>query len=520
MYQVDNPGINPDNLKALEAALGQAIGAQWVSSDPAVLTAYSRDFTITPGNWPNVVVLPGSTADVAEIVKIANRHQVPVVPMSTGFNHGGMCIPRRGGIQVDLIKRMDRVLSVDEEAMTITIEPGVRNAVTFVAANRTWAVPDLRRLVPALPLTTGSTSTLSNYVARGGAATMLKHGNTPESIVSMTWVLPDGSVLKTGPNTVPGVGVLPLSWGPGPDLAGMFINASGSMGICTEMTIKVFPEPVYERFGIFDLEDPEDEPLEKVIEFIYRITRMDVCDFVYKAHGGSMANTAPDPEINREDIAEAMSEHMVIAIVAGDSEEELDAKYDAVLAAATECGLYPVLIEVFADYLGGVEKLGFTRTMRNRIGRDMGRVMAGKGSFQWTACNPKMELIPQVGAEYDRLLDKYWKPTDPSYPRKRTMAGTAIQGPYQFGRVGTLEYDWWWDPGNPESVKRATRMIAKATELNLAHRLPLWRNMYDSGELHLPLLGVYWDLLKRTKQEFDPMNLLHPDVDPLTEDYI
>ncbi|MBW1990275.1 MAG: FAD-binding oxidoreductase [Deltaproteobacteria bacterium] len=517
---VEQPGINPENISDLEAALAEALGEKWVSSDPAVLTAYSRDFTITPGNWPNVVVLPGSTEDVAEIIKIANRHQVPVVPMSTGFNHGGLCIPRRGGIMVDLIKRMDQVLAVDEESMTITIQPGVRNAVTYIASNKKWAVPGLRRLVPALPLTSGSTSTLSNYVARGGAATMLKHGNTPESIVSMTWVLPDGEVLVTGANAVPRVGVVPLPWGPGPDIAGMFINASGSFGICTEMTIKIFPEPVEEKFGVFDLEDPEDQPVEKVVDFFYKASRMDVCDFLYKTHGGAMANSSPDPDIDREDLAEAMGEHLIIAIVAGDTEKEREIKWEAVVAAAEESGFYEVVLEIFADYLGGVDKLGFVRGMRSRIGKDFGRVMGGKGSFQWTACNPKMEKIPETAAEYDLLLDKYWKPTDPNYPRKRTMAGTAIQGPYQFGRVGTLEYDYWWDPGNTETVKRATRMIQKATALNLKHKLPLWRNMYDSGEMHLPLLGTYWDLLKRAKRTFDPHNLMHPDVDPLTDDYI
>ncbi len=517
---VSNPGINSENIEAVVEKLKNAIGDKWVSKDPAVLAAYSRDFTISPGNWPNVVVLPGSTEDVQKIIKIANENVIPVVPMSSGFNHGGMCIPRRGGIMVDLLKRMDKVIDVDEESMTITIQSGVRNAVTYAEVNRRFAEDSGRKLTACLPLTMGSASTLANYVARGGGATLLRHGNTPESIVNMTWVLPDGEVLKTGPSAIPNVGVIPQPFGLGPDIAGMLINASGIFGMCTEMTIKIFPEPKIEELMVFDLEDPEDNAFENVIEFVYRVCREDICEMVYKAHGGTMANASPDPEVNREDLAESMGEHILLAVVAGDSEEEIVCKAERVEKIAIECGLYKVLLEMFAEAFGGVEKLGFARGMRTRIGTELGRVMGGKGSFQWMACCPKLEKIPAIARDYDQLLEKYWKPTDPNYPRKRTMAGTAIQGPFQFGRMGTLEYDFWWDPGNVENVKRATQMIKKGVELDLKHGAPLWRNMYDHGETHLPMLGSYFDLLKKTKKEFDPNNLMHPDIIPCTDDYI
>ena len=519
MDKVDNSGINTENIKAAVEKLSKAIGEKWVSCDPAVLTAYSRDFTIYPGNWPNIVTLPGSTEDVQKIIKIANLHKIPVVPMSSGFNHGGMCIPRKGGIMVDLMKRMDQVIDVDPESMTITIQPGVRNAVTYAESNKCFAVEGMRRLTAALPLTMGSASTLSNYFARGGAATLLRHGNTPESIIGMTMVLPDGEILKTGPSSISNVGNVPIANGVGSDIAGMFINSSGIFGICTEMTIKIFPEPKFEDMLVFELEDRENpNAFDNVIEFFYRASQLDVCEMLYKAHGGTMANSAPDPDVNREDLAEAMGEHLVIAVTAGDTEEETQIKSELVEKIAEECGFYKVIIEIFAEAFGG--EVSFAREKRSRIGKEIGLVMGGKGSFQWMACCPKLEKIPAIAREYDNLLDKYWKPTDPEYSRKRTMAGIAIQGPFQFGRMGTLEYDFWWDPGNVETVKRATQMIKKGVELDLKHGAPLWRNMYNHGELHIPLLGTYTELLKKTKREFDPDNLMHPDIIPCTDDYI
>ncbi len=515
------PGINRENIKEVMEKLKDAIGENWVSDDPAVLTAYSRDFTITPGNWPHIVVLPESTEDVSKIIKIAIEHKIPVVPMSSGFNHGGMAVPRKGGIQVDLLKRMDKIVDLDGETMTITVQPGVRTAIASVAAQRTTAVDDKRKLVAAIPLAMGSVSILSNYVARGGAGTMLKHGNTPDAILGMTWVLPDGEILKTGPVAVPEVGPLPLAFGPGPDIGGMFLNASGSFGICTEMTIKLFPEPVKESLFVLDLDDRENNAWENIIDFFYEVPRLDFSEMLYKSHGGSMATQTPDPEVCVEDVSESMAEHITVAEVAGDTDEEIEIKTEKMVEIAEQCGMYNVMIELFADAFGGVDNIGLKRHHRAKLGLQMGRVMgAGKGSFQWIACNPKQDAIPKIAREYDQLLDKYWVPTDPDCSRLRAMAGIAMQGPYQFGRVGTLEYDYWWDPGNTEIVKRATRMLQKSAELDLKHGCPMWRNMYDTGEIHLPRLGTYYDLLKDTKREFDPDNLMHPDVDPLTEDYI
>lgn len=519
MEKVDNPGINKENLESALNRIKEKIGDNWASNDPAVLASYSRDFTIQAGNWPNIVAIPGSTEEVQEIIKIANDHKIPVVPMSSGFNHGGMCVPRKGGIMLDLLKRMDKVLDIDTESMTMTIQPGVRNAVTYAKANELYAIEGVRRLTAALPLTMGSASTLSNYFCRGGAASLLRHGNTPESIVNMTIVLPDGDVLRTGPGAQSNVGNVPIANGVGPDISGMFINSSGIFGICTEMTIKLFPEPVYEELMVFDLDD-RDRPdaFEQVIEWFYRVPQLDVCDMMYKAHGGTMANSAPDPDVDREDLAESMGEHVMLAIVTGDTEEETRIKAEMVEKAAESCGMYKVFLEMFVEAFGG--QVSFAREPRSRIGTDVGLVMGGKGSFQWMACCPKLEKIPAIAREYDHLLDKYWKPTDPEFTRARTMAGTAIQGPFQFGRMGTLEFDYWWDPGNVESVKRATRMIEKAVDLDLKHGAPLWRNMYNHGEKHIPKLGVYTSLLYKTKREFDPDNLMHPDIIPCTDDYI
>ncbi|UCD85996.1 MAG: FAD-dependent oxidoreductase, partial [Deltaproteobacteria bacterium] len=105
---------------AVVEELKQSIGEEWVSDNPCDLGCYAKDFTIVPGSIPDVVVLPKTTEDVQAIIKIAGKHQLPVIPLSTGFNHGGLAIPRRGGIVVDL-RRMNEIVDIDDEGMTATI---------------------------------------------------------------------------------------------------------------------------------------------------------------------------------------------------------------------------------------------------------------------------------------------------------------------------------------------------------------------------------------------------------------
>jgi hypothetical protein len=147
-------------------------------------------------------------------------------------------------------------------------------------------------------------------------------------------------------------------------------------------------------------------------------------------------------------------------------------------------------------------------------------VGAYKGAFQWQAGYIRVEKVPEVNEEYKKLVRKYWKTSDVKVTMETALTGIDIQGPLPFARVGTVEFDYWWDQGNPESVKRAALMIRKTTELMFRHGLIPIRNMFGFGEILLPQLKVYQDILREVRLAFDPANLMHPDVLPITQDYV
>ena len=280
----EDTGVTADNIRSVEEKLKEAIGEKWVTSNPADLAAYGRDFTIYSGERPNIVVLPENTEEVQKVMRIAYQHKIPVVPLSTGFNHGGLTIPRKGGILVDL-KRMNRLIEIDEETLTADFEPGVRMRNLWQECRKVPTYKDIK-LKPILPLTLASISLLSNYVSRGGPGSAVKYGFGADLTVNMTWVLPNGEILRTGPSSVPGVGNLGVNWGPGPDISGMFFNADGAFGICTQISGKLYPDMPCEQLiqtGIFD---PDPVGIEKACNALYGISQQSLIEFVYKSHPG------------------------------------------------------------------------------------------------------------------------------------------------------------------------------------------------------------------------------------------
>ena len=515
-------GLTVANLKVVSEKLGGAIGPEWVSDNPVDLSPYGRDFTIFSGERPNIVVLPASTENVQAIIRIAYEHGIPVVPMSTGFNHAGLTIARKGGILVDL-RRMDQTCSFDEESMTVSISPAVRMRSIWWEAIKHRAT-DGFHLKPILPLTFGSVSMLSNYVARGGAGTAFKYGGNPELTVGMTWVLPNGDILEVGPSAVPHVGNLPLHYCPGPELNGMFFNADGLFGICTEITAKCYPEPDHVE-GLEDMMSAANYDSDghkafcKTIDAIYELSRENVTDFMYKSHPGvfAMAITAMLKDLTTRDAVSASPLHPLGIMISGHDKEELAIKREIVEEVMQKHELFIMDPNLLGPEVADMQT---TDPVKMSLGVKQNIVGTHKGAFQWTACIVKMEKIPAMALEYEQLVKKYWKTTDPKISVEHAMTGTDIQGPLQYGRVGSCEFDWWWDQGNPEEVKRAYTMIHKTNKLMIKHGAPLFRNMFGSGEYYIPMLGTYYTVLKKAKKAFDPANLMHPDVLPLTEDYV
>ncbi len=108
----------------IKQELTKIVGAQYMLDDLESLELYSRDYSLTPPRKPAYVVRPGNTGEIQELVRLANESLMPLVPCSSGVHFHGGTLPDQGGIIVDL-RRMNRILEIDEQNMYALVEPYV-----------------------------------------------------------------------------------------------------------------------------------------------------------------------------------------------------------------------------------------------------------------------------------------------------------------------------------------------------------------------------------------------------------
>lgn len=215
-----------------------ALGPSKISLSPQTLKIFSEDLTEVPGHLPDLVVYAESADDVRRVLEFARTEQVPVTPVVTNMNVGGLAIPEKGGIVLEMT-RMKRILEINEADLYMVIEPGV-----------TWGQvkETLDKHHPAVrfgySLSPPEASVLCNCLMDGLTNLSLRHGSTTE------WVNGVEAILSTGETVRTGIGALGAKWccsAPMPDLTGLFLNMHGTTGIVTKMSVQLWPNRKYRR---------------------------------------------------------------------------------------------------------------------------------------------------------------------------------------------------------------------------------------------------------------------------------
>jgi glycolate oxidase len=206
-----------------------------VVGDGEKLEAYGRDESELGTFPPEVVVQVESAAEVQQVFAIATRHRVPVVPVAARSGKSGGSLAVHGGIAVST-ERMNRILEVSPGDLVARVEPGVILAAFQQEVERhgLFYPPDPNSL---------ELCTLGGNVAENaGGPRALKYGVTREYVLGLTVVVPTGEVLKVGHRSIKGVC--------GYDLTGLFVGSEGTLGIVTEIMLKLVPRPRHIATGL------------------------------------------------------------------------------------------------------------------------------------------------------------------------------------------------------------------------------------------------------------------------------
>jgi len=239
--------MSPEHITQLQAIAG----AENVISDPDNLRVYECDAFMAAKRRPEVVVLPTSTEQVAEIVRYAAAHDLPVVPRGAGSGLAGGIIAESGCIVIGL-SRMNRILEIDLPNQRALVEAGVVNLhlTRAVAAAGYGFAPD--------PSSQPSCTIGGNVANNSGGPHTLKYGVTVNHTLGVELVLPDGEIVWLGGR---------VEDMPGYDLLGVCVGSEGTFGIVTKAWVKLTPvaKDVYTMLAIFDDFDAAAQAVSNVI---------------------------------------------------------------------------------------------------------------------------------------------------------------------------------------------------------------------------------------------------------------
>ena len=235
---------------ALLRELREVLGAEHVLSEPGDLLAYEYDasnFTAVP----DLAVLPGSAAEVAQVLRIAARHGAPVIPRGAGTGVAGGALPIVGGVVV-VMTRMNRILEIDLPNRVAVVEPGVTNIeiTRAVAADGYFYAPD--------PSSQYASSIGGNVAHNSGGPHTIAYGVTTHHILGVEVALPGGELIRAG-------AVGPDA--PGPDLTGLIVGSEGTFGIVTRVWVRLLRrrEAVVTLLAIFGDLDRASEAVTEIM---------------------------------------------------------------------------------------------------------------------------------------------------------------------------------------------------------------------------------------------------------------
>ena len=231
--------------------LRAVVGDDGLIAEHDQLRTYECDGLTNLQMMPEAVVLPRSTAEVQGVVRVCARAGVPFVARGAGTGLSGGALPVLGGIVISLA-RMNRILSVDLPNQRVVVEPGVINlhVTERVAPHGYYYAPD--------PSSQQVCSIGGNVAENAGGAHCLKYGFTANHVLGLTVVLPDGAIAHLGGAALDT---------PGYDLAGVFVGAEGTLGIATEITLRIIrrAEAVQTMLAAFDSPDAAGQAVSAII---------------------------------------------------------------------------------------------------------------------------------------------------------------------------------------------------------------------------------------------------------------
>lgn len=304
-------------------ALREALGAENVKVDEETLDRYKTDEETDPRyhHLPEVVVLPGSTEEVAEVMKIANKYLVPVTPRSAGTSVSCGAVPVHGGIAL-LLERMDKIIEMNTEAMYMVVEAGARTIEIQKMANEAGF------LYAGDPCSADSCLIGGNIATNAGGNKAVRYGTTRHQVYSIEVVTPTGEITELGNRL--------KKCSTGYCLDQLIMGSEGTLGIITKATLKLLPMCPYKLDILAVFTD-----VQKAVDLVPNLIKAGLNPTSIEFMDNGFVRAASDfTEIRLPHYEDGS---YVIVTVETFNEDELDMKMEQLDEICTQCGATDVL---------------------------------------------------------------------------------------------------------------------------------------------------------------------------------
>lgn len=447
-------------------ALIEIVGERGVSNTPEELWFYARDPGVLTPHLPDYVVAPRTTEEVRQIVLLANRGKIPLVPMGSGMSLTGLVIPLKGGIVLDM-KRMNRILEVNALARYAVVEGGTSQGV--LKAYLQEHHPQLRHSIPDAP---PATTIAANAALHGQGRLTQQYGFNSEMVTGLEVVLPTGEICLIGS---PSLGPYWFSRGPTmPDLSALFLGWLGTTGIITKIGLRLYPNK-----KIRDVELFVTDRVDLVPDILYRLTHLEILEDVNVWF-------QPKPLMFQGNF------HITIYFT-GDTEEEIAFKRRMI---------WDALQEYLDSKDGGFMSVQYMKEMLLEMPQrgiaDFADVPKG-GGFEYSGPITIIEHFPRYAAKVVELAAKY----NVLY----ASSARLISG----GHCMMFSISFAFNRNDPAMMTRVKHALDEATAFALEMGGIPWKPNFMEQQMTMAKMDKNaLKLLQMIKKNLDPQGIMNP----------
>jgi FAD/FMN-containing dehydrogenase len=441
----------------LLSRLAEIVGNDYASNRPEDLYLYSRDLGAQKPRQADYVVMPSAAAEVQQIVKLANQEKIAITPMGAGLTLSALTVPVRGGIVLDM-KRMDKIIEVNEASRYAVIEAGVTQAALRAYLEKNH--PHLQHSTPESPPTA---TVAGNILIHGHGHLTPRYGVNSQMVNGKLCTLGSGSVSPKW-----------FSRDPLPDLVGLFLGWLGTTGIVTKLSIQLFPKPAFRDLLLFVSDSAELIP--EIISELSQINLLENC-FI----------------ITQEKPRWAQRIYYII-VISGESEAEFKAKKE----------IHERIFQKYRDKVATVTEEPALTPLRERfLGVPPFAAAAADfrkgGGFEYTGAILPIEVIPRAWQSGIEIAHKY---------------GFLYQLGIQLlpnGHSVMLAYSYSFNRAYEEEAERARGALDDTNRLTLELGGVVWKPELPAQQLILERMDANTrKLIEKIKKTLDPNNILNP----------